>query len=87
MKNTIDEEIYGGNDEFDRIGMAKQLKARKFKESKTAFERSCMLCSMRKRQVDCEVCPIRKAFLKKWEGWKFLKAEDYIYVEEERASC
>ena len=87
MNTIVNEEIYGGNDNFDMIGMTKQLEAQTFHESKRAFERSCTLCIMRKRPVDCAVCPIGNAFLKKWKGWKFLKAEDNVYMEEERASC
>lgn len=87
MNTSVNEEVYGTTDRFDEIGVRTQRYSQSFLESKACFERSCMLCTMRKRPADCSACPIRKEFLERSDGWHRMKLEDYVYVEEERASC
>ena len=76
---------------FEEIGIVMQETAKTFAQAKERFEKSCTLCCLRNRvgKGYCEQCPIRKALLGIAEdgGWHTLKADDYLWLELERASC
>lgn len=73
---------------FEEVGIELQKTARNFRQAQARFEKSCTLCCQRNREGDfCKECPIRQTMLDKADDWHYLRAEDYLWIEMERASC
>ncbi len=48
--------------DFFEVGVDRQFNAWNLYQAQKQFEKSCYLCTMQCKQMDCDVCPIKLAF-------------------------
>lgn len=75
------------NDPFEDAGTKMLENAETFEEVRDKFNICCTTCEFREREHDCSACPIRETMLVIADAeWHKMTADDYLYVEMEKAA-